>query len=175
MYSENSIKGRAAGKKRIQIRRVPGTSRLETTTLVLWRYLRSSRQREIGINGSSALVVLTSPQRPNRRLKALLQLQRRLNLTPAKAAICTIVWSEFRCGPIGPSELVLARQIFPSCVPFLTEGAERSADLFNRTGRGSRSLADCQIASIALRRNAGLATVNKNDFKIFQRYGLQLM
>jgi len=87
MYSENSIKGRAAGKKRIQIRRVPGTSRLETTTLVLWRYLRSSRQREIGINGSSALVALTSPQRPNRRLKALLQLQRRLNLTPAKAAI----------------------------------------------------------------------------------------
>jgi predicted nucleic acid-binding protein len=95
--------------------------------------------------------------------------------TNKEVEICTIVWSEFRCGPIGPSELVLARQIFPSCVPFLTEDAERSADLFNRTGRRSRSLADCQIASIALRRNAGLATVNTNDFKIFQRYGLQLM
>jgi hypothetical protein len=86
MYSENSVKARAAGKKRIQIRRVPGTSRLETTPL-LWRYLGSSRKREIGINGSSAPVVLTSPHRPNRRLKALLQLQRRLNLTPAKAAV----------------------------------------------------------------------------------------
>ena len=95
--------------------------------------------------------------------------------TNKEVEICTIVWNEFLCGPVGPSELALARQIFPSCVPFLTEDAERSADLFNRTGRRSRSLADCQIASIALRLNAGLATVNTNDFKIFQRYGLQLM
>jgi len=87
MYSENSVKGMVAGRKRVQIRRVPGTSRLETTTLVLWRYLRSSRKREIGINGSSEMFELTSSQRPNRRVKALLQLQRRLNLTPAKAAL----------------------------------------------------------------------------------------
>src|ERR1051325_9739534 len=95
--------------------------------------------------------------------------------TNEEVEICTIVWSEFLCGPISSSELALARQVFPSCVAFLTEDAERSADLFNRTGRRSRSLADCQIASVALRRNAGLSTVNTNDFKIFQRFGLQLM
>jgi len=95
--------------------------------------------------------------------------------TNQEVEVCTIVWSEFLCGPIGPSELALTRQIFPSCVPFLTEDAERSADLFNGTGRRTCSLADCQIASIALRRNAGMATVNTNDFKVFQSYGLQLI
>jgi len=86
MYSENSGKGRVSGRKRVQIRRVPGTSRLETT-IILWRCLRSSRKSVIGIKCSSDLAVLTNRQRPNRRLKALLQLQHRLHLTPAKAAL----------------------------------------------------------------------------------------
>jgi predicted nucleic acid-binding protein len=93
--------------------------------------------------------------------------------TNEEVEICTIVWSEFLCGPISSSELALARQVFPSCVAFLTEDAERSADLFNRTVPAA--WLDCQIASVAFRRNAGLATVKTNDSKIFQRFGLQLM
>jgi predicted nucleic acid-binding protein len=95
--------------------------------------------------------------------------------TNEEVEICTIVWSEFLCGPIDAPDLAYVRQIFPSCVPFLAEDAERSADFFNRTGRRSRSLADCQIAAVAVRRNAEFATVNTNDFKVFHSYGLQMI
>jgi predicted nucleic acid-binding protein len=49
-----------------------------------------------------------------------------------------------------------------------------TADLFNKTGRRSRSLADCLIAAVAIRCGAKLATVNTGDFQVFVQYGLTL-
>jgi len=49
-----------------------------------------------------------------------------------------------------------------------------SALLFNKTGRRSRSLADCMIAAIAIRCGASLATINTADFQPFVQYGLAL-
>jgi predicted nucleic acid-binding protein len=89
--------------------------------------------------------------------------------------ISTIAWSEFLCGPLSTIDLILAQRLFPVPEPFLSSDAERSADLFNLTGRRSRSLADCQIAAVALRCGAGIATVNSGDFSVFQPHGLILV
>ena len=78
-------------------------------------------------------------------------------------AISSIALSEFLCGPVTRDE--------PSSKHFL---AHLSAELFNITGRRSRSLADCQIAAVALRCGASLATINLNDFAPFQNHGLIL-
>jgi predicted nucleic acid-binding protein len=89
--------------------------------------------------------------------------------------ISTIVWSEFLCGPLDHDDEKLAQLLFPSPEPFLVSDAHTSAKLFNATGRRSRSLADCQIAAIALRCDAGLATGNISDFTPFQSFGLTLV
>ena len=72
--------------------------------------------------------------------------------------ISTIAWSEFLCGPLNPQEESLAQTLLPTPEPFLEADARKSADLFNATGRRSRSLADCQIAAVAMRCSAPLAT-----------------
>jgi predicted nucleic acid-binding protein len=89
--------------------------------------------------------------------------------------ISSIAWSEFLCGPLTQNEEALAELLFPAPEPFLTSDARRAAHLFNATGRRSRSLADCQIAAVALRCNASLATGNASDFVMFQRDGLNLV
>jgi predicted nucleic acid-binding protein len=68
----------------------------------------------------------------------------------------------------------LAQKLFPAPEPFLASDAHKAAELFNSTGRRSRSLADCQIAAVALRCKARLATSNISDFAIFQVHGLEL-
>lgn len=88
--------------------------------------------------------------------------------------ISSISWSEFLCGPLTSTEEALAQRLFPAPEPFLTSDAHKAAELFNATGRRSRSLADCQIAAVALRCNAWLATNNISDFALFQNYGLNL-
>lgn len=88
--------------------------------------------------------------------------------------ISTIAWAEYLCGPLDPQGEAIARQICPSPEGFLTLDAVKAADLFNKTGRRSRSLADCMIAATAIRCQARLATINVNDFKLFVPYGLTL-
>ena len=88
--------------------------------------------------------------------------------------ISTIVWSEFLCGPLAQDEQTLAQMLFPSPEPFLVSDAQKSAELFNATGRRSRSLADCQIAAVALRCSAAVATADTSDFAPFQSHGLTL-
>jgi predicted nucleic acid-binding protein len=88
--------------------------------------------------------------------------------------ISSISWSEFLCGPLTPADEALAQMLFPSPEPFLASDAYKAAQLFNATGRRSRSLADCQIAAVALRCNARFATVNVSDFTLFQSHGLTL-
>ena len=89
--------------------------------------------------------------------------------------ISAIVWSEFLCGPLTSKDQELAKALFAAPEPFLASDAHRSAQLFNATGRRSRSLADCQIAGVALRCDARLATGNVSDFTPFERYGLKLI
>jgi predicted nucleic acid-binding protein len=86
--------------------------------------------------------------------------------------ISVIAWSGFLCGPLTASEAALAEALFHAPEPFLASDARKAAELFNATGRRSRSLADCQIAAVAMRCNARLATANVSDFILFQTHGL---
>ena len=52
--------------------------------------------------------------------------------------------------------------------------AEKAAQLFNLTGRRSRSLADCMIAAVAIRSGAKMATINAAHFQPFLAHGLVL-
>ena len=63
---------------------------------------------------------------------------------------------------------------FPSRKIFSEPDAVLAARLFNRTGRRSRSLADCMIAAVAIRCGAKLATINAADFQPFTAHGLLL-
>lgn len=88
--------------------------------------------------------------------------------------ISSIAWSEFLCGPLTPDDEVIAQVLFAEPEPFFASDALKAAQLFNATGRRSRSLADCQIAAVALRCGARLATGNVSDFTHFQSHGLSL-
>jgi predicted nucleic acid-binding protein len=89
-------------------------------------------------------------------------------------AISSIAWAEYLCGPLDPAGEALARRIFPNPEPFLSADAGLAANLFNQTGRRSRSLADCMIAAVAIRCGAKLATINTSDFQLFCKFGLVL-
>lgn len=89
-------------------------------------------------------------------------------------AISSIALSEFLCGPVTRDELALVETLLGPPEPFLPTDASRAAELFNVTGRRSRSLADCQIAAVGLRCGARLATINVADSALFQSHGLSL-
>ncbi len=86
----------------------------------------------------------------------------------------SIAWAEFLCGPLDATAEAIARQIFPNPEPLLAADAALAANLFNQTGRRSRSLADCMIAAVAIRCGATLATINASDFQPFVPHGLIL-
>jgi predicted nucleic acid-binding protein len=46
---------------------------------------------------------------------------------------------------------------------------------FNQSGRRSKSFADCCIAAVAMRCNAGLASGNRADFEPLIPFGLKLL
>ena len=89
-------------------------------------------------------------------------------------SISTIAWAEFLCGPVTTADEALGQMLFAAPEPFLASDARKAAELFNATGRRSRSLADCEIAAVALRCSARLATGNVSDFTLFQSHGLIL-
>lgn len=89
--------------------------------------------------------------------------------------VSSIAWAEFFCGPLDAAAASLARQVFPNPAPFLAADAVHAAQLFNLTGRRSRSLADCMIAAVAIRCGARLATVNTADFQPLVQHGLVLV
>ena len=91
-------------------------------------------------------------------------------------AASAIAWTEFINGPVtalevGQVEIVLQSQI----IPFGKAEAAMAADLFNKTGRRRGSRFDCLIAATAILHQAGLATVNQSDFKVFTAHGLKLV
>jgi predicted nucleic acid-binding protein len=91
-----------------------------------------------------------------------------------KFTVSSVAWAEFLCGPLDATAESMARQIFPNPEPFLSVDAVLAANLFNQTGRRSRSLADCMIAAVAIRSGARLATINAADFQPLIKHGLTL-
>lgn len=91
-------------------------------------------------------------------------------------AVSAIAWAEFRCGPL-TSELLNAWETLLSgrIVAVDQPIAERASDLFNLTGRRSRSLPDCLIAATAMSNNVRLATLNRSDFTVMTKFGLMLV
>ena len=59
--------------------------------------------------------------------------------------VSTVAGAEYLCGPLDPKGEALAKQMFPSPESFLTGDAVLAADLYNRTGRRSRTLADRSV------------------------------
>lgn len=88
--------------------------------------------------------------------------------------ISAIAWSEFLCGPLTADDAAFAEGFLSPPEPFLASDAIKAAELFNATGPRSRSLADCQIAAVALRCDARVATADAFDFSLFQTHGLIL-
>ena len=88
--------------------------------------------------------------------------------------ISAVTWAEFHCGPLDAGDKALAQTLFPVVESLLPSDAEKAAELFNLTGRRSRSLADCLIAAVALRCGAQVATGNREDFLPFIPHGLTL-
>jgi predicted nucleic acid-binding protein len=88
--------------------------------------------------------------------------------------ISTVAWAEFLCGPIEPAAVELVGQVLRDHAPFGEGDAALAARLFNDTGRRRGSLADCMIASTAIRAGAALATRNVQDFRRFENAGLTL-
>jgi predicted nucleic acid-binding protein len=85
-----------------------------------------------------------------------------------------VAWAELFCGPLSSRDELIARQMFSHIDVLSGADAELAALLFNRTGRRSRSLADCMIAAVAIRCGAKLATINTPDFQPFVPHGLAL-
>ncbi len=89
--------------------------------------------------------------------------------------VSAIAWSEYRCGPLTDGEIEITRIFITRIEPFTEDDAELAGALFQRTGRRSRSHADCMIAAHAIRREAGFATLNVQDFRPFEKLGLTLV
>ena len=86
----------------------------------------------------------------------------------------SVAWGEFLCGPLSRVAESYARRIFPHAEPLERADAEKAAELFNQTGRRSKSYADCCIAGIAIRAGAALASSNEDDFSPMIPLGLAL-
>ncbi len=88
--------------------------------------------------------------------------------------ISAVAWAEFFAGPLLAHDELTVRQMFQHVEALSGQDGELAAQLFNRTGRRSRSLADCMVAAVAIGCGAKLATVNTSDFQPFIQHGLAL-
>ena len=90
-------------------------------------------------------------------------------------AISAIAWAEFLCGPVGTSEIDVVSAMFHEIVAYSVADSELAAHLFNLGGRRRGTLADCMIASTAIRAGAPLATINPVDFERFAPTSLTIV
>jgi hypothetical protein len=89
-----------------------------------------------------------------------------------------IAWRQFCTGrptlrPVLEIEMMRAT-LNARIVRFGARKAEKSAELFNRTGRRTSSKSDCDIAATAIVARATLATFNVDDFKRLTEFGLRV-
>ena len=121
----------------------------------------------IEIDANFLIAVLVTTSRESRQLDAWLR-------AGVAVHISAVAWSEYLCGPLDPRMVPAARKLLSGIEPFTAEDAELASELFNRTGRRSRSHVDCMIAAHAIRRDATLATLNLGDFRRFLAFNLKL-
>ena len=88
--------------------------------------------------------------------------------------ISALAWTEFLCGPTSPGVLSAATRLLGEPLPFGAAEATLAARLFNDTGRRRGSMVDCMIAAIAIQPGDSIATVNRADFRRFEKFGLTL-
>jgi predicted nucleic acid-binding protein len=103
---------------------------------------------------------LTGPQRSGPAIRGALDEGEQI-LVPA------LVLYEWLRGPRLPEELALQESLFPakSAIPFDSEDAIVSADLYRAVSRARTREVDLAIAACALVREAPLWTLNQSDFK----------
>jgi predicted nucleic acid-binding protein len=88
--------------------------------------------------------------------------------------ISSVAWAEFLCGPVESRNAIDARGLLGRIEPLTDPDAVLAAELFNATGRRVRSLPDCMIAAVAIRRGARVATLDTADFGRFKDFGLKV-
>ena len=91
--------------------------------------------------------------------------------------LCTsaICWYEFTCGPVNSRAIQIIENLLQNrIIPFNQLQAEKSSELFNKSGRLRQLRVDSMIAAAAIIENAELATANINDFRKFTNLGLKL-
>ncbi|OGV67720.1 MAG: hypothetical protein A3K19_10805 [Lentisphaerae bacterium RIFOXYB12_FULL_65_16] len=91
-----------------------------------------------------------------------------------RIGVCSIVWTEYLCGPLSPVKISAADAMIRWKEPFVVSDAAIAARLFNASGRHRGTLTDCMIAAVAIRCSATLATLNVDDFRAFTAHGLKL-
>ena len=89
--------------------------------------------------------------------------------------LSSIAWFELLAGTFTDAERRQASRLFPRPEPFLAEDAEKAAELFQFVGRRRALWSSCQVAAVAIRVGALLATKNPDDFEPLVVRGLKLM
>ncbi|MFW5894183.1 MAG: type II toxin-antitoxin system VapC family toxin [Verrucomicrobiota bacterium] len=89
--------------------------------------------------------------------------------------VCSIVWSEYLCGPLTAEKKKAADVLIIRKEPFDVDDAPLAAHLFNCTNRRRGTFVDCMIAAVAIRCQAKFATFNHEDFTAFIEFGLNLL
>lgn len=93
-----------------------------------------------------------------------------------RAAVSSLVWWEFACGPVSEAGLLLIRKLLPGgIIPFTEAHSAEAARLFNSVARARRLRFDSLIAATAILAGAELATLNPEDFQPFTPHGLRLL
>ena len=87
----------------------------------------------------------------------------------------SVAWSEFLCGPVSAEQLHRARAFVSHVEPFTISDAALAAELFNVTGRRSRTPGNCMIAASAIRRDSAVATFDRSGFARFTAFQLRLV
>ncbi len=126
-----------------------------------------SSHQLVELDANFLVAVLTPTSRQSRDLRHWLE-------SGLTVQISAVAWSEYLCGPLEPHIVPAARDLVSVVDGFTERDAELASDLFNKTGRRSRSHVDCMLAAHAIGRAAVLATLNFNDFRRFERFGLRI-
>jgi predicted nucleic acid-binding protein len=86
------------------------------------------------------------------------------------------VWYEFLCGPVTSLQTRVVRAFLSGgIIAFEELQAAEAARLSNAIGRIRRLRTDAMIAATAIVVGAGLATSNKQDFRVFVPHGLKII
>jgi predicted nucleic acid-binding protein len=119
---------------------------------------------------SNLLIALTDAGDPHR--ETALRLMRSF----PQAAVSSMAWWEFECGPVSAEGIAIVRMALAGGVIAFGEAhAKEAARLYNAVGRARRFKFDSLIAATAILANAELATVNQADFEPFVAHGLKLL